>query len=148
MAKYKSTGCARFFFFLIIFVPIAYFGAEYLMKSGKWDDIRDKLENVTENDNKNSVEKAIEKKSSSEEVNSSEVQKKLEQLLDKINEQQKQIEAQEETIHKQNILIDLMKQQLEGKVSTTNTPTEKPKDDSSTSLEDLLKEADKALKKN
>lgn len=148
MAKYKSTGCARFFFFLIIFVPIAYFGAEYLMKSGKWDDIRDKLENVTENDDKNSVEKAIEKKSSSEEVNSSEVQKKLEQLLNKINEQQKQIDAQEETIHKQNILIDLMKQQLEGKVSPTNTPTEKPKDDGSTSLEDLLKEADKALKKN
>ena len=27
--KYKMTGCARFFIFLIIFVPIVYFGAAY-----------------------------------------------------------------------------------------------------------------------
>lgn len=28
--KYKTTGCARFFFFLIIFVPLVFFGAAYL----------------------------------------------------------------------------------------------------------------------
>ena len=28
--KYKVTGCARFFVFLIIFLPIVYFGAAYL----------------------------------------------------------------------------------------------------------------------
>lgn len=27
--KYKVTGCARFFLFLIIFVPVVYFGAAY-----------------------------------------------------------------------------------------------------------------------
>lgn len=28
--KYKVTGCARFFVFLIIFLPIVFFGAAYL----------------------------------------------------------------------------------------------------------------------
>ena len=28
--KYKVTGCARFFFFLIIFVPAVFFGAAFL----------------------------------------------------------------------------------------------------------------------
>lgn len=27
--KYKMTGCARFFIFLIIFIPAVYFGAAY-----------------------------------------------------------------------------------------------------------------------
>lgn len=28
--KYKVTGCARFFLFFIIFIPIVYFGAAFL----------------------------------------------------------------------------------------------------------------------
>jgi cell division protein FtsB len=28
--KYKVTGCARFFFFLILFVPAVFFGAAYI----------------------------------------------------------------------------------------------------------------------
>ena len=28
-SKYKTTGCFKFFIFLLIFVPIAYFGASY-----------------------------------------------------------------------------------------------------------------------
>jgi len=28
--KYKVTGCARFFIFFIIFIPIVYFGAAYI----------------------------------------------------------------------------------------------------------------------
>lgn len=153
MAKYKSTGCARFLFFLIIFVPIAYFGAQYLMESGKWDNIRDKLEQVTDDSDKNSVERAIEKKSDSGEMGTNEVQQKLKQLLDKINEQARQIEAQEETIHKQNILIDQLKQQLDMPASTTETKSSGGSANSNsnskgTSLEELLKEADKALKKN
>ena len=27
--RYKLTGCARFFIFLIVFVPIAYFGLQF-----------------------------------------------------------------------------------------------------------------------
>lgn len=30
MKKYKSTGCARFFIFLIIFAPLAFFGSAYI----------------------------------------------------------------------------------------------------------------------
>lgn len=28
--RYKVTGCARFFIFFIIFIPVVYFGAAYL----------------------------------------------------------------------------------------------------------------------
>lgn len=152
MSKYKATGCARFFIFLVIFIPVAYFGAQYLMNSGQWDQIRDKIESVTESDDKNSVERAIEKKSpNTDGINTSAIEERIEQLLHKIDEQDALIKKQGETIHRQNVLIDQYKQQLEQKAtvptseSTESAPT-KTKEGSS--LEDLLKEADKALKKN
>jgi len=152
MSKYKATGCARFFIFLVIFIPIAYFGAQYLMDSGQWDQIRDKIENVTESDDKNSVERAIEKKSTNTDgINTSAIEERIEQLLNKIDEQDALIKKQGETIHRQNVLIDQYKQQIEQKAtvpanqSTESTPT---KTNDGSSLEDLLKEADKALKKN
>ena len=42
--KYKVTGCARFFLFFIIFVPVVYFGAAYL----RGEDGLQKLKNVFE----------------------------------------------------------------------------------------------------
>jgi chromosome segregation ATPase len=149
MSKYKATGCARFFFFLVVFVPIAYFGAQYLMNSGKWDQIRDKIENVTED--KNSVEKAIDEKNSDLDINTSAIEERLTQLLDKIKRQDQLIKDQGETIHKQNVLIDQLKQQLgqpQAPAESTTTPNSSPQTEQGTSLEDLLKEADKALKKN
>ena len=47
--KYKMTGCARFLIFLVILVPVAYFGSKYLRDSGTWDKIKDKVENTGEN---------------------------------------------------------------------------------------------------
>ncbi len=143
MAKYKATGCTRFLLFILIFAPIAYFGSQYLMNSGKWDDIRSKVENVS--NDKNSVERAIESKEQS--TTNSQVQKKLEQLLDKIDEQEKIIGTQEEMLKKQNALIEQLKQQLQS--NTSKVQVEQPVPSSNgTSLEELLKEADKALKKN
>ncbi len=143
MAKYKATGCARFLFFLIIFVPIAYFGSQYLMQSGKWDQIRDKIEEVSP-ERSQSTESSI---GTTTDV-SPEIKERLEMLLSKVNEQADKIEEQEEKIHRQNILIDQLKQRLEEGVPTkpdqSNTKT--TPDDGKLSLEDLLKEADKALK--
>jgi len=42
--KYKMTGCARMALFLVVLLPIAYFGAKYLQNSGTWDKVQDKLE--------------------------------------------------------------------------------------------------------
>ena len=143
MAKYKATGCARFLFFLIIFVPIAYFGSQYLMETGKWDQIREKIEDVS-HDQKESSDTRI---STSVDV-SPEVKERLEMLLSKVNEQADKIEEQQEKIHRQNILIDQLKQRLEegatanSEEAKTNSNTE----DGKLSLEELLKEADKALK--
>lgn len=43
-AKYKMTGCARMALFLVVLLPIAYFGAKYLQNSGTWGKVQDKLE--------------------------------------------------------------------------------------------------------
>ena len=39
--KYKVTGCARFFVFLIIFLPIVYFGAAYLRGEDGMQKLKD-----------------------------------------------------------------------------------------------------------
>lgn len=143
MAKYKATGCARFLFFLIIFVPIAYFGSQYLMQSGKWDQIRDKIEQVNPQSN-DYEEPAVNKTSDI----SPEIKERLERLLAKVSEQADKIDEQEETIHRQNVLIDQLKQRLQESASTSTkqAETSSKKEDGKLSLEDLLKEADKALK--
>ena len=153
MAKYKATGCARFLFFLIIFVPIAYFGSKYLMDSGKWDDIKGKIEDVSSSDNNNNS--GIDSPSTFDyggsEKSDDTLSEKFDQLIEKVNEQADKISEQEETIHRQNVLIDQLKQQLEQRTTTapsSNNPRSTPQQNGSdkTSLQDLLKEADKALK--
>ena len=44
--RYKVTGCARFFVFFIIFVPIVYFGAAYLRGEDGMQKIRDLFHTV------------------------------------------------------------------------------------------------------
>ena len=39
--KYKVTGCARFFLFFIIFIPIVYFGAAYLRGEDGMQKLKD-----------------------------------------------------------------------------------------------------------
>ncbi len=111
------------------------------MESGKWDDIRSKVEDITQ-DNPTTIESdhpisTIDK----------DIQERIEKLLDKVNQQTETIDEQQETIHRQNVLIDQLKQQLETKGSTEQAPsTIETKTEGGNSLEELLKEADKALK--
>ena len=39
--RYKVTGCARFFIFFIIFIPIVYFGAAYLRGEDGMQKLKD-----------------------------------------------------------------------------------------------------------
>lgn len=57
--KYKVTGCARFFVFLIIFVPIVYFGAAYLRGENGMQMLKEFFNGITgkENVNDNSVDR-------------------------------------------------------------------------------------------
>ena len=45
--KYKVTGCARFFVFLIIFLPIVFFGAAFLRGENGVQIIKDFWGNLT-----------------------------------------------------------------------------------------------------
>ena len=94
MAKYKATGCARFLFFLIIFVPIAYFGSKYLMDSGKWDDIKGKIENVGSNDQSNGIDSPSTFDYNDSDHADTELNRKFDQLIEKVNEQADKLSEQ------------------------------------------------------
>ena len=38
--KYKATGCAKFFFVLIILAPLAYMGASYYNGQDGWQNLK------------------------------------------------------------------------------------------------------------
>ena len=149
MAKYKTTGCARFLIFMVILIPIAYFGAQYLSESGKMDDIRAKVENMT---NKESSDSEI----SSEDIigsgiDNTEIKSRIEDLLDKIKVQQAIIEDRDETIAKQKEVIDKLLQeraQVQSNTGADQNTQPTSSSDGQPTLEDLLKEADKAIKNN
>ena|SRR5687767_10425838 len=44
--RYKTTGCARFFVFLIIFLPVVYFGAAYLRGEDGMQKLKDFYHNT------------------------------------------------------------------------------------------------------
>lgn len=46
--KYKLTGCARFFIFLLIVAPIVYFAVSYFQGENPFTLLKDTVENVKE----------------------------------------------------------------------------------------------------
>ena len=143
-SRYKTTGCARFFLFLLFFIPLVYFGLKYFDDRGQLDDWRAQI--GLDND-KNAVEEILEQKGDSD-FDVQQVKRQIADLLSKIETQDQIIKDQEETIAKQQKLIE---QLSAGEVSPPETPEERqasPPKKGDPSLEELLKEADKALKKN
>ena len=150
-AKYKMTGCARFLIFLVILIPIAYFGSKYLRDSGTWDKIKDKVENRDSNSVERSIENRNERISptSIEDLTNDERYGRLRQAYE---EQEALIKKQEETIADLQKQIDELKQaQSSTRNDRINIPPPTRQDDrpSSTStsegtpsLDDLLREAD------
>lgn len=163
MSKYKMTGCARFLIFLVIFIPIAYFGASYLRTSGLWDKFAGKVEGS----GSNSIEEAIERKKvdpSTFDTNNSglsDLQDKFDRLRDAYEEQELIIADQDKKLKARDAEIERLRAAANNQRGTTTSSSggsssssdyggrSESSSSSSTSrtgdasLDDLLNEADR-----
>ncbi len=152
-AKYKMTGCARFLIFLIILIPIAYFGSKFLRESGTWDKIKEKVENS--DSDRSSVERTLDEKRERIQIptNDSELTEQFEKLRAAYEEQELLLAKQDQTIQNLKQENDALRKRLNdpltGKIppSSTQPPVSSNPSESSDSpsLEDLLQEADSNL---
>jgi hypothetical protein len=93
--KYKVTGCARFFLFFIIFIPIVFFGAAYLRGENGVDELKKLYHRVTGRSETPSDTKTF---NTEEEI--SELKKQLDEAQDKIRELESKVKEKEEEIKK------------------------------------------------
>ena len=152
MAKYKMTGCARFFLFLIILGPIAYFGSKFLLDNGHLDNLKDKIE---QRDTGSTVDP------SPEAATIEPYNEDHRRLQNRFDELRKGYLDQEAKIREQSSIIASQKQEIENlKASVNNGSTSNPNNNrtntgsneastpsssGSSSLDDLLREADQNL---
>lgn len=152
MAKYKMTGCARFFLFLIILGPIAYFGSKFLLDNGHLDNIKDKIE---QRDTGNKVETSTETLTIEP---SNDDHRRLQNRFDelkkgyleqeaKIKELSNIVTSQKEEIEnlKSNANIGSTSNSSNTPVNTGSTDNSNSSSTGSSSLDDLLREADQNL---
>ena len=142
--RYKATGCTRFLLFLLIMVPIAYFGGQYLMQNGYIESLTEKVEEIGQKDgaSSNSANKG-------ESGNSAGMSD--DRLARLIQLQKEKIEEQEQTIF--NLKTEL--QELKERFNATKVEAPEPipsspqtKTIKGESLEELLKEAEKSFLKD
>ena len=93
--KYKVTGCARFFFFLIIFVPAVFFGAAFLRGENGVQIIKDFYHNIFGGEGK-----AENKAKAEETYNVEDLKEELRNANEEIAKLKKDIEAKEKEIEK------------------------------------------------
>ena len=91
--KYKVTGCARFFVFLIIFVPAVFFGAAYFRGENGVQIIKDFFSGIT-----GGKDEAKEKAKAEETYNVDDLKKELEKANDEIKSLKEEIEAKDKEI--------------------------------------------------
>lgn len=92
--RYKVTGCARFFLFLVIFVPIVFFGAAYIRGENGMQIIKDFYHNLT-----GKKETTITPRDDSRETYSvEELSKQLEAAQEEIRFLKEKVEVQEKEI--------------------------------------------------
>ncbi|MFT6810372.1 MAG: hypothetical protein ACJA01_003615 [Saprospiraceae bacterium] len=154
MAKYKMTGCARFFLFLIILGPIAYFGSKFLLDNGHLDNLKDKIEQRDTGTTIDTSPETISINPSNEDL--SRLQNRFDELIKGYLEQEATIKEQAIVIAQQNQELENLKTNVNSRTSpntrtsntTTpiNTGTTTPSSTTgSASLDDLLREADQNL---
>ncbi len=83
--KYKVTGCARFFVFLVLFVPAVFFGAAYFRGENGVQIIKDFYHSIVGGEDK-AVER--QKGGTAEEAKDDEIKR----LKEEIEEKDKEIE--------------------------------------------------------
>jgi cell division protein FtsB len=84
--KYKVTGCARFFFFLVLFVPAVFFGAAFVRGENGVQIIKDFYHGIVGGNSNNTEAK------SKEEAKDETRDEEIERLKKEIEEKEKEIE--------------------------------------------------------
>ena len=105
--KYKLTGCARFFIFLLIVAPIVYFGVSYFQGEDPFALIKDTVENVKEK---------VDSNTSNSDTSTSSDDKKTKTSsgdLDETSILNGTIDAQKKRIKDQNDYIETLENQIE-----------------------------------
>jgi predicted RNase H-like nuclease (RuvC/YqgF family) len=97
--KYKVTGCARFFFFLIIFIPAIFFGAAFLRGENGVQIIKDFYHNIVEGGDK-AGSKTEEKTEAQDTYKVEDLKEELQKAEDEIASLKKEIEAKDKQIEK------------------------------------------------
>ncbi len=97
--KYKMTGCAKFFIFLIIAVPLAYIGASYYNGSDPFAKIKE-IE-IFKTDKDNSLKDDQTKNINAPVVNESTLKKELELKNEEIEFLNKKIKKLEDLVNQQ-----------------------------------------------
>ena len=93
--KYKVTGCARFFFFLIIFIPAVFFGAAYLRGENGVQIIKDFYHSIVGGGEKAKAEAKAEDTYKVEDL-----KEELKKAEDEIESLKKEIETKDKEIEK------------------------------------------------
>ena len=91
--RYKVTGCARFFLFFIIFVPVVYFGAAYLRGEDGMQKLKDFYHGIV-------GKKQISPDTNSDTYQLDDVRKELDEARQEIRELKNIIKEQEKEIEK------------------------------------------------
>jgi len=139
MANLKLTGFGRLIIFLLIVAPIAYFGIQYLQKSGTLDSLKEKVENKADNqtatpeqETSEDILREIDRRSSAgneQESIIAEQQRKIEELERKNQELQKRKEGGSSTIS------------IPPKTTSPSLPPPPPSNNAP-SLDDLIRQAE------
>ena len=105
--RYKLTGCARFLFFMIIFIPAVYFGLQYFGKDDdRVQDIKEWVdETVSKAKENDTVEKILKRKNRAETSTSSQ-KGDIEMEIESLKEE---LRRQDELIRELRLEIDSLK---------------------------------------
>lgn len=98
--KYKVTGCARFFVFLVIFIPAVFFGAAFIRGENGVQIIKDTYHKYFGGENTEAKEKAEEK---------IEETKNVETVQEELRKANEEIEALKLEIKKKDKEIETLK---------------------------------------
>lgn len=92
--KYKVTGCARFFVFLVLFVPAVFFGAAYVRGENGVQIIKDFYHSIVGGSSVDKGAEGEQEAKKAEEVKEAEVakDKEIERLKKEIEMKDKEIE--------------------------------------------------------
>ena len=97
--KYIVTGCARFFFFLIIFIPAVFFGAAFLRGENGVQIIKDFYHSVVGGGGK-AGEKAKAEEKAEDIYKVEDLKEELKKAEDEIESLKKEIQAKDKEIEK------------------------------------------------